>query len=114
MVIEQRLSVTDAILQVYRVKLYQVIPGSHIHDGVVAVCKVAHGEEQIEWLTKEANIYNTQLSALQGQGVPVIYGFFQGETVYGPTATLLMDDCGVPLSRPLRQYPLDFRCVRRG
>ena len=88
--------------------------GNYIEDEINAVCKVAHGEEQIEWLTKEANIYNTQLSALQGQGVPVIYGFFQGETVYGPTAALLMDDCGVPLSRPLRQYPLDFRCVRRG
>ncbi|KAI0705629.1 hypothetical protein C8Q76DRAFT_860972 [Earliella scabrosa] len=83
--------------------------GSHPVDGIIAVCKVAYGQPQVDRLTKEATFYNTQLSAIQGQGVPKLYGFFQGETGRGLTAVLLMDDCGVALTRPLWQYPLDFR-----
>ena len=110
-VLQQRLSHTNAAIPVFRVSLWQVAPGSHPVDGIIAVCKVAYGQPQVDRLTKEATVYNTQLSAIQGQGVPKLYGFFQGETGRGLTAVLLMDDCGVALSRPLWQYPLDFRRV---
>ncbi|KAI0705623.1 hypothetical protein C8Q76DRAFT_574568, partial [Earliella scabrosa] len=75
------------------------------------VCKVAHGRERVNRLEKEATFYNAQLVSLQGQAVPMVFGFFKGNTVRGFTAVLVMEDCGDPLVRPLWQYPLVFRCV---
>ena len=76
---------------------------------LIVVCKVAYGKNRVQLLKKEADIYHTKLAALQGNGVPSLYGCWIGQTDKGPTAVLILQDCGEPLSRALNTYPLDFR-----
>ena len=98
-------------IPVLRLGLSQMLPqcDSNVDNESVAVCKVAYGKNRVQLLKKEADIYHTKLAALQGNGVPSLYGCWIGQTDKGLTAVLILQDCGEPLSRALNTYPLDFR-----
>ena len=75
------------------------------------VAKIAFGPRRIEPLREEASVYNTKLSKLQGKYVPMVYGFYVGESCDGPVAILLMQDCGRRMVTALKGQPLDIRRV---
>jgi len=54
--------------------------------------KWAKGKEECDNLWKEANLYETVLKPLQGEVVPICYGFFRD--CANDVACLVLEDCG--------------------
>ncbi|RPD54219.1 hypothetical protein L226DRAFT_494662 [Lentinus tigrinus ALCF2SS1-7] len=104
---------TKGNMHVFRVELHPLddhdapIVGSE----KVAICKVAYGKRRADLLKKEADLYREKLAPLQGQWVPIIYGCYLGQTVEAWTCILVMQDCGVPLPRPLMMLPPQLRAL---
>ncbi|KAI0705643.1 hypothetical protein C8Q76DRAFT_175117 [Earliella scabrosa] len=73
------------------------------------VAKIAFGPRRIDVLRAEARVYQTSLSKLQGKYVPLVYGFYVGESYDGPAGVLLMKDCGIRMATALKGHPLNIR-----
>ncbi|RDX41887.1 hypothetical protein OH76DRAFT_1324741, partial [Lentinus brumalis] len=64
----------------------------------LVVCKVAHHQESLERLFKEARFYTSSLLELQQQIIPGFLGLFAGYIDGVPIGVAVLRYCGHPLS----------------
>ncbi|EJF59682.1 hypothetical protein BD309DRAFT_969341 [Dichomitus squalens] len=81
---------------------------------LTAICKVGWGREHAQRVKKEAELCRDKLSHLQGDGLPWIYGCYDGVTDEGVTRVSVMEDCGQSLHVPLVECPPTFRYLACG
>ena len=77
------------------------------------VCKVGWALEAAENVKREAEIYQSKLSELQGKVVPWVHGCNVAFSDTGDIAVLLMAYCGREIPRSLTCMPRKFRCSSR-
>ncbi len=89
--------------------------GNILDEPCRVVCKCATGPG-IKPLSREAQVYRTQLAAagLQGHYVPRFLGLYYGKHPDGyEVAIMVLSDEGRPMTASLEFTPLYFRCVFR-
>ena len=74
------------------------------------VCKVGWALEAAENVKREAEIYQSKLSELQGKVVPWVHGCYVAFSDTGDIAVLVMAYCGREIPRSLPYMPRGFRC----
>ncbi|TBU41401.1 hypothetical protein BD309DRAFT_965351 [Dichomitus squalens] len=98
---------------VLRVKLRPEASDVSVND-LTVICKVGWGRIHAQKIKKEAELYRDKLSHLQGDGLPWVYGCYDGVTDEGVTRVLVLEDCGQPLHKPLMECPATFRHLACG
>ena len=76
------------------------------------VCKLAHGEENLLRLRKEAEFYNGPLKSLQGAIVPLFFGLFEGKMEGKLYGCLVTDYIGKHSEVPFYGLPWETKYVR--
>ncbi|KAH9858231.1 hypothetical protein C2E23DRAFT_880870 [Lenzites betulinus] len=89
---------------IYRGFMFQRDGKSSESDQPVDVAlKWVSGEERVARLAQEAEIYETQLGAVQGVAVPKYYGFFTGEVESAKVACIILEWCNGPAIYDVRE-----------
>lgn len=63
-----------------------------------AILKMARDAREIDYLEKEASLYENELAPLQGKYVPEYFGMYYGTVLGSPAACMLLEFCCTELS----------------
>lgn len=99
----------DGNSRVFRGKFKEMVAGRMARR---VVCKIVVDSHQaINRLKSEAELYENNLKTMQGDYIARFYGFFTGTVAGDPAACILLEDCGVLLSKHPVFYDIEFRQV---